>query len=112
MRDHYIFLPLIISLLLTTNLASVRQGKQFTVSIFPYTAQTGTIDEWNQQLKDFVAKTESQPVETEYAACTDRYNTEILQSRRRFYPETAFFLVCISWMIRAGTTKILLLIHH
>ncbi len=45
-------------------LASVKDGKKFTVSIYPYTAQTQTVDEWDKQLEALIAKANREKLET------------------------------------------------
>jgi hypothetical protein len=46
-----------------STLTSNKPGKRFSVSIFSYTAQTATFDEWNQQFVSLVTKIESQSIE-------------------------------------------------
>jgi hypothetical protein len=45
-------------------LASVKQGKNFAIAVYAYTAQTPTIDEWNKQLEQLISNIEKENLQT------------------------------------------------
>jgi len=45
-------------------LTSIKQGKNFSIAVYPYTAQTKTIDEWNMQLEQLVSNIDKENIQT------------------------------------------------
>lgn len=46
-----------------STLVSVKEGKKFTVSVYPYTSQTQTVDEWDQQLESLMINADKNKLE-------------------------------------------------
>lgn len=49
-----------------STLISSKEMKEHTLSIYPYTAQTATVQEWNTQLESLIASANSIPLSTSY----------------------------------------------
>jgi hypothetical protein len=47
-----------------STLASIKQGKNFAIAVYPYTAQTRIIDEWNTQLEQLVSNIDKENTQT------------------------------------------------
>ena len=45
-----------------STLASVKEGRKFDISIYPYTAQTSTVQQWDQQLEQLIIEANKEPL--------------------------------------------------